>query len=117
MDSQEKEVLQLLEGDVKSMGEMLRETITDIIAEGYSDYPILIAHEEDISIATKVIEKNLYKTSFNFSASTLEELIEKKVIKEDKRAAFEAQIKVAKDKVCILLLHSDVMKFVFSPLK
>ena len=116
METKEEEILKLLEGDIKTLKDALKETITEIVKQGYSNFPILIAHTQEITIADKIIDKEMFNTSFYFSASTLEALVEKGVILPEKQTAFEQQMTAAGNAACILLLHPDSMKFVFSPL-
>ena len=80
---------------------------------GYSNFPILLAHEEEIAIAQKVIDKKEYKTSFSFSASTMEELVARKIILDEKKSAFKKQFTTQSDSFCILLVHKESMKFIF----
>ncbi len=116
MEVKEQEILSTLEGDVKLVKDAIKETLTEIIKQGFSNYPIFIAHQQAIAIADKVIDKEVFNTSFHFSASTLEVMVAKGIIVEEKKEAMEAKLNEAKDAVCILLLHPDVMKFVFYPL-
>ena len=117
MENKVEEILKSLEGDLKILKKPLQEVISEIIKQGYSNYPILIAHPEDMAFADKVIDKNLFNSSFHFSASTLEAMVKKGIVLEDRKEAMEAKMKEAKDAACILLLHPDIMRFVFSPLK
>jgi hypothetical protein len=110
----EQELLQTLDGDIKMLKKELNETVKAIVDGDYSKFPILLAHEEDIAIAQKVIDNKEYKTSFSFSASTMEELVARNIILDDKKEAFEKQFLAQKDSFCILLVHKESMKFVFS---
>jgi hypothetical protein len=116
-EEQEKELLAQLEGDVKILSTELAETVKAIVDGGYSKFPVLIAHVDDIAIAQKVIDKNESQSFFSFSASTMEEMISRKIIVEDRKADFEKQFKAHSEDYCILLLHPDTMKFVFAKRK
>jgi len=116
IDPREKEVLNMLEQDVKVLKAELKETIDDIVKQGYSQFPILVTHLQDIDIAEKIIDKDLYHTHFSFSATTLEQMVERGIIVPAKKAAFELQYKANKGNYCVLMLHPEVMKFVFTPL-
>jgi nitrogenase molybdenum-iron protein alpha/beta subunit len=116
IDQKETEILRKLELDVKAFAEQLKETRDAIVSGGYSEFPVLIAHYEDIGIAQKVMDKELFSSNFHYSASTLEELIERKIVLKERKAGLENAIKTKKDSVCILLLHPEVMKFIFTPL-
>lgn len=116
LESKEEEILKFLEVDIKQLKDKFREVMAEIIAQGYSDYPILIAHPEDMAFADKIFDKEPFNLHFHFSASTLEAMIEKGIILEEKKEAMIAKMKVAKDAACILLLHPDIMRFIFAPL-
>ena len=115
INPKEKEVLVMLDQDVKVLKAELKETIDDIIKEGFSHYPILITHLQEIEIAERIIDKDLYQTHFHFSATTLEQMVERGVITKDKEAAFKKQYDANKGSYCVLMLHPEVMKFVFTP--
>lgn len=116
METKEQEILSTLEADVKVLKDPLKETITEIIKQGFSNYPILIAHMEEIQLADKVIDKQMFNTSFHFSATILEVMVKKGIIKKEAEDAMKQKISESKDSACILLLHPDVMRFVFYPL-
>jgi hypothetical protein len=61
-----------------------------------------------------VIDRKEYKTSFSFSASTMEELVARNIILDDKKDAFEKQFLAQSDSFCILLVHKESMRFIFS---
>lgn len=117
IDPKETEILRKLELDVKAFADQLKETRDAIVAGGYSEYPVLIAHYEEIGIAQKVIDKELFTSNFHYSASTLEELVQRKIVMEERKEGLEKAIKSKTDSACILLLHPEVMKFIFTPLK
>ncbi len=117
INTKEKEILTLLDQDIKVIKKELKEIVDAIIKGGYSKFPVLISHLEDISIAQKVIDKETHQTHFNYSASILEELVHKGVIVKEKQTSFEQRLTSNKKEYCLLLLHPDVMKFVFLPLK
>ena len=113
----EQEILKVLELDVTNFKKELKDVVVTIVKEGYSDYPVLIAHKEDIALAQKVLDKNLYNSSFSFSASTVEELVSKGVILKEKEDSFKEKVKTNGEMACVLLLHPEVMKFIFISLK
>lgn len=117
MKEREQEVLKMLEQDLNQLKAELKETAKAIVEGGYSKFPILVAHMPEIQIAQKVIDRELYQTSYNFSASTLEELVAKGVVPQDKSDSLRNQIGDQPETYCILLVHPDVMRFIFTPLK
>jgi hypothetical protein len=115
MNKKEEEILTLVEQDIKVLKKELNETVKAIEDGGYSKFPILLAHENEIAIAQKVIEKDIYNTNFNFSASTLEEMVTRKIILNEKQEDFKKQMKANATSFCVLLVHPDSMKFIFTP--
>ncbi len=113
-NTKEEQILSDLEADIKTLKKELNETVKAIVDGGYSMFPILLAHSENIAIAQKVIDKNEYQTHFSFSASTMEEMVARKIILDDKKSDFERRYKSNADKFCILLVHPESMKFIFA---
>lgn len=113
INQKEQALLASLDEDIKVLSKELNETVKAIVDGKYSKFPILLAHQEDIAIAQKVIDKKEYQTSFHFSASTLEELVARKIIMEDKKEAFQHQFTAHSGSFCILLVHLDSMRFIF----
>lgn len=114
MEISEQQILSNLEADIKVLKKELNETLKAIVDGGYSKYPILLAHEENIAIAQKVIDRKDHQTHFHISASTMEEMVARKIIMEDKASDFERRFKANLDKFCVLLVHPESMKFVFA---
>ena len=110
-------VLKQLELELKAYSDPLKETADDIVKEGFSNYPILIAHTEDVSVGEVILDKSMYGNQFHFSATTLEQLEEHQVILKERKASFEATYNQNKAQYCVLLIHPEVMRFVFTPLK
>ncbi len=116
MENKEEEILKFLELDVKQLKTQIKEVMAEIIAQGYSDYPIMIAHPEEMVFADKVFDKELFNLNYHFSASTLEAMMEKGIILKERKEAMIAKMKVSKESACILLLHPEIMRFIFAPL-
>lgn len=113
-NTKEEQILSDLEADIKTLKKELNETVRAIVDGGYSKYPILLAHAENIAIAQKVIDRKDYQSHFSFSASTLEEMVSRKIIMEERKSDFERRYKSNADKFCILLVHPESMKFIFA---
>ena len=116
MEANEQAVLQALETDIKTLKEALKETANEIVKEGYSRYPIIIAHAQELAFADKIIDRELFQSNFHFSASTLEAMVEKGIILKERKAAMEQQMNTSESTVCFLLLHPEHMRFIFYPL-
>jgi hypothetical protein len=114
ISEKEKEILYNLESDIKVLKKELNETVKAIVDGGYSKFPVIIAHADEIAIAQKVIDRSDHQTHFHFSASTLEEMVTREIVVKEREADFKQQFQGNSDKFCVLLVHPESMKFIFS---
>lgn len=115
MDPEFEKLLQSLKNDVEHFTEQLKEVAADVIAEGYSRYPVFVAHQHEVKLGEVLFERDLYGRSWTFNATVLEELLEKKVVHEHKKAAFEKAYKDPQQQACIFWVTEDGASFVFIP--
>jgi hypothetical protein len=113
-DAFEKE-LNSLKADVQFFSEQMKEVVTDVINEGFSQYPVFVAHQHEVKIGEVLFDKEEYQRTWTFNASVLEELMEKKVIHEHKREAFEKAYKDPQKQACVFWVTTDGASFVFVP--
>jgi hypothetical protein len=109
------EIIEALKGDIRFYNDMIKEVAVDIIAEGFSRYPIFIATEHEVKIGNIVFDKKDYARDFTIYATTMEELVEKKLILEQKKEEFVKTFKDPRKFICILLITSETASFVFLP--
>ena len=117
MEDKEKALLEQLENDIKKLSSQLYEVANDVVKHGFSKYPVLIAHKDDIAIADKILDRFEQECNFHFSATTLEVLVAKGVLLKDKKSDLENHLDQNPEMFCVLLVHPQVMKVIFSPLK
>ncbi len=113
-DPFEKE-LESLKADVTFFSEQLKEVAADVIAEGFSKFPVFVAHQHEVKLGETIFDKESYNRTWTFNATVLEELIEKKVVHEYKREAFEKAYKDPRKQACIFWVTVDGASFVFIP--
>src|SRR3954470_24901016 len=87
-------IIEELKSDLKVYDEMIREVSRDMIAEGFTPHPVFVATPHEIEIGELIIDKNDMAGTFNIYASTLDEMIERKLVLESRRSDF---IKAYKD--------------------
>ena len=117
MEKEWETQLEHLRGELILMKDSIRETATDIIAEGYSKYPIFIAHKEPVNVGEVILDKADMATLWSISASTLEEFNEKNLIPEEKKSFFIEQFKDPKKYICLFVIHAGSARFVYVPYK
>ncbi|WDF69153.1 hypothetical protein PQ465_01940 [Sphingobacterium oryzagri] len=107
--------LKSLKVDLDFYKESIKEVATDMMAEGYTLYPIFIAHQHEVSIGELLLDKNELQTQWSIHVSSLEEFVERGLIKEDKQAHFVKNYKSANDYMCLFVLVPEGANFVFYP--
>jgi hypothetical protein len=109
--------LKSLQIDLDFYSESLREVALEIMGEGYSAYPIFIAHQHEVAVGEVILDRSELETNWTVNASTLEEFVEIGIIQEDRKAAFIQNYKSAKDYMCLFVVVAEGANFVFYPYK
>jgi hypothetical protein len=108
-------ILDALKEDIKFYNDLIKEVAVDIVAEGFSKYPVFIATEHEVKIGNLVFNSLEYARDFNIYASTIEELVEHKLILEKKKDEFVKTFKDPRKFICVLLLTAETASFIFIP--
>ena len=107
--------LKSLEIDLKFYAESIKEVSTEIMVEGISAHPIFVAHQHEVKVGEMILDKDELNTSWTIQASTLEEFIEKGIIKPDKKENFIKNYKNAHHFMCLFVIVPEGANFVFYP--
>ena len=107
--------LKSLEADLKFYAESIKEISTEIMVEGFSAYPIFVAHQHEVSVGELILDKEELHTGWSINASTLEEFVEKGIIKAAKKQVFMEQYKNAHHFMCLFVIVPEGANFVFYP--
>lgn len=107
--------LKSLEVDLKLFSESIREVAVEIMVEGLSAYPIFVAHQHDVKLGEVILDKEDLNTDWSIHASTLEEFIERGVIKKELKQRFIDNYKNAHDFMCVFVIVPEGANFVFFP--
>lgn len=109
--------LQSLKVDLDFYSESIQEISTEMIAEGYTLFPIFIAHQHEVNLGELILDRNELNTNWSIQASSLEEFVDRGVIKEDKKSHFEKTYKSANKYMCLFVVVPEGANFVFYPYK
>jgi hypothetical protein len=107
--------LKSLEQDLKFYAESIKEVATEIMVEGISAYPLFIAHQHEVNVGELILDKDELNTNWTIQASTLEEFVEKGIIKPDKKENFIKNYKNAHQFMCLFVIVPEGANFVFYP--
>ncbi|HHH49903.1 MAG TPA: hypothetical protein ENK52_02870 [Saprospiraceae bacterium] len=86
-----------------------------IIDENVSSYPIFVVHRLEVSIGIPMIKRDEVEAKWSINASSLEELVTKKVVELKKLEAFKKIYKDPRSFLCLLLLSDFGATFAFLP--
>ncbi|HLS36920.1 MAG TPA: hypothetical protein VK023_01495, partial [Sphingobacterium bovisgrunnientis] len=109
--------LQSLKVDLDFYSESIKEISTEMVAEGYTLFPIFIATQHEVSLGEIILDRNELNTNWSIYASSLEEFVERGVIKDYKKSSFEKTYKKSKDFMCLFVVVPEGANFVFYPYK
>lgn len=109
--------LKSLQKDLDFYSESLYEVAQDILNENISAYPIFIAHQHELKLGELVLERTELGTQWSVHASTLEEFIEKNLVKEEKKKFFIDKYKDPNSFMCLFVVVPEGANFVFYPYK
>ncbi len=104
-----------LKKDLELYKESIKEVAIEIMVEGLSAYPIFVAHQLDITLGELILDRKDLGTSWSIHASTLEEFIERGIVKKNKKEAFLKSYKDASDFACLFVVVPEGANFVYFP--
>ncbi|MBE7175917.1 MAG: hypothetical protein INR69_05910 [Mucilaginibacter polytrichastri] len=104
-----------LRADLKFYSESIREISREIIAEGLSKYPIFIAHQHEMKLGEVILDKEELSTEWSVHASTLEEFMERGVIKDILKERFLNAYKDPDKFMCLFVVVPEGANFVYFP--
>jgi len=104
-----------LEVDLKFFNESIREVAIEIMVEGLSKYPIFIAHQHELALGEVILDRHDINSEWSIHASTLEEFMERGVIKKELKERFIDTYKSPDKYMCVFVVTPDGANFVFFP--
>jgi hypothetical protein len=106
-----------LERDLKIYSESIHEVAIEIMVEGLSSYPIFIAYQHLVKLGEVILDRDDLNMDWSINASTLEEFIEKGIIKKELKDRFLKTYKNAHDYMCLFVVVPEGANFVYYPYK
>lgn len=110
-----KTYLNSLRLDFNLFKDSIKEVSDDIIKEGYSQYPLFVAHQATVKLGEVILDREELGINFTYQASTIEEFIEKNIIKQNNVEKFKTAFKDPAKFCCIFLVTEYGGQFVFVP--
>lgn len=107
--------LQELNQNLQIYKESIREISEEILENQVSKYPVFIASREDVNLGKQIIDKEELALEWSINASTLEEFVSRKIVREDKLDAFRKNYKDPRKFVCVFALIKEHAGFIYLP--
>jgi hypothetical protein len=104
-----------LERDLKFFNESIREVAVEIMVEGLSLHPIFIAHQHEIKLGELILDRIELNTAWSIHASTIEEFVERGIIKPELKERFLSTYKNPNDFMCLFVVVPEGANFVYYP--
>lgn len=106
-----------LERDLKVYNESIHEVAIEIMVEGLSSYPIFIAYQHIVKMGELILDRDDLNMDWSINASTLEEFVEKGIIKKELQERFTKSYKNPNDFMCLFVVVPEGANFVYYPYK
>ncbi|TDS13852.1 hypothetical protein [Sphingobacterium paludis] len=107
--------LKSLKLDLDFYKESIKEVALEMMTEGYTLYPIFIAHQHEVSVGEMLLDRNELNTQWTIQVSSFEEFVERGLIKEERKEHFTKNYKNANDFMCLFVIVPEGANFVFYP--
>ncbi len=114
-EKKKRSPLESLEVDLKFLSDSIKEIAVEIMVEGLSKYPIFIAHQHEVALGEVIFDRHEMNTEWTIQASTLEEFMERGVIKKELEERFIDTYKKPDKFMCVFVIVPDGANFVFFP--
>ena len=94
---------------------MLMQAADTIINENVSNYPVFVVTAQPVEVGLPLIEVGQLIETWQVNASTLEELVVKRVVQSDRTDAFRDMCRNAPEKICLFVISQLGATFVMMP--
>ena len=106
-----------LKRDLDFYKESIQEVSVEMMAEGYTLYPIFVAHQHQVELGEVILDREELNTAWTIHASSLEEFVERGLIQSERKDYFIKQFKPANAFMCLFVIVPEGANFVFYPYK
>ena len=101
--------------DFAVVAETLREASYQLRKRQISEYPIFALSKEELPIGKLLIGKKELNTEWNYYFTFLDDLVNRKVIEQEKIAEFKQTYRNADEYCCLFVVDKDFVNFVYIP--
>lgn len=102
-----------LENELSIYKKMMIQASDMIVNENVSNYPIMVAHQQELELGIPIHEREKRLGNWSIHASTLEEFVSKNIIYEMKIEDFKKNHKNTEAYICIFVLSELGAQFIY----
>lgn len=106
-----------LQRDLRPYKDAFGDAIEQMLNKEVTKYPIFVVHQQDVEIGVEIIAKEKVNGSWTVNATTLEELVAKQIIFQDKVEDFKDVYKDPEEFICLFILSELGAQFIWMPRK
>ena len=101
--------------DFIKVSDNLKEASYQIRSRGFSDYPIFPIAKTDVGVGQILIKQNELDAEWNYSASYLDEFVQRDLVKEKNVDIFKEAYKNPDEFCCLFVVDEKFTNFIFIP--
>lgn len=116
-ENKPKSPLLSLKQDLEFYSESIKEVSSEMLAEEYTSFPIFIASQQEVNLGEKILDQAELGTAWTIYASSLEEFLDRGLIKDDRQDFFIKKYKDPKEFMCLFVVVPEGANYVFHPYK
>lgn len=109
--------LRFLEQELMQFTAILGKAADTVLDQDISNYPIFVAHKQDVEIGIPIIDRSKENSEWNIHISTLEEFVSRSLIDPTKIDDFRKVYKPPTEQLCFFVLSEFGATFNFLPRK
>jgi len=110
-----QEILNSLKEDLKFYKKFIQDVSEEIINSNYSQYPIFVAHQNEVKLGELILDKDDFDKKWSINATILDELVQAGIVDPGKVKSFQNVYKNPKENICVFLISEKGGNFVFIP--
>ncbi len=116
-DSGITEKMLLIKQQLQPYTKLAYQAALTIKDEGVSNYPIFVAHQDQVDIGITLMKREESGTLWSINASTLEEFYTKQLILDEKLESFKELYRSHEDDICFFVLSELGAQYLFLPVE
>ncbi|MBL0310403.1 MAG: hypothetical protein IPP77_12230 [Bacteroidetes bacterium] len=113
----DEEIYKSLHDDLEICRDYIRQIALGMIRGHVSKYPIFVATRSasDVDLGLPIVQKEDFDIGWNFSASHLEDFVNKGIVHKEKSSDFIKTYKAPEQFMCVFVADEASPSFVFMP--